>query len=34
MTSYRVQDLPLTLGPSRDWGDEDRSDMTGRGVAG
>jgi hypothetical protein len=21
-------------GPSRDWGDEDRSDMTGRGVAG
>jgi DNA invertase Pin-like site-specific DNA recombinase len=24
----------LSKGPSRDWGDEDRSDMTGRGVAG
>src|SRR3954453_2551019 len=22
------------MGPSRDWGDKDRSDMTGRGVAG
>jgi hypothetical protein len=34
LNGNKTYDLGENTGPSRDWGDEDRSDMTGRGVAG